>query len=86
MQHEKSKEKKVRTKISKGFQVVVPSELRKRYGVTVGDEVLWEFSTDNEISVQLQKKPSLRDLIALGRGGKKSSSVELKKKIQKGDI
>jgi bifunctional DNA-binding transcriptional regulator/antitoxin component of YhaV-PrlF toxin-antitoxin module len=27
----------IRTKISKGYQVVVPSELRKQYGVAEGD-------------------------------------------------
>ena len=31
---------KIRTKISQGYQVVVPSELRKLYEVSVGDEVL----------------------------------------------
>lgn len=84
MQEEDSKEK-VRTKISKGYQVVVPSELRKRFEVTVGDEVLWEISNKG-VSIQLQKKPSLENIVALGRSGKRSSSVELKKKIQKGEI
>ena len=76
---------KIRTKISQGYQVVVPSELRKRYEVSVGDEVLWEIS-EKGVSIQLQKKPSLANIIALGRSGKKSSSVELKKRIQKGEL
>ena len=76
---------KIRTRISKGYQVVVPSQLRKRYEVSVGDEVLWEIS-NGEVSVQLQKKPSLNGIVALGRGGKKSSSVELKRRIQKGEL
>lgn len=77
--------KKIRTRISKGFQVVVPSELRRRYEVSVGDEVLWEISKRG-ISVQLKKRPSLIGIIALGRSGTKSSSVKLKKSVQKGDI
>jgi bifunctional DNA-binding transcriptional regulator/antitoxin component of YhaV-PrlF toxin-antitoxin module len=76
---------KVRTKISKGYQVVVPSQLRRRYDVSIGDEVLWEISSKG-ISVELHKKPSLADIVALGRSGKKSSSVELKKRIQKGEL
>ena len=77
---------KVRTRISKGYQVVVPSELRKRYEVSVGDEVLWEISNKG-VSVQLQKKPSLSGIVALGRSGSKSSSsVKLKKRIQKGEL
>jgi bifunctional DNA-binding transcriptional regulator/antitoxin component of YhaV-PrlF toxin-antitoxin module len=76
---------KIRTRISKGYQVVVPSELRKRHDIGVGDEVLWEVS-NNKISVVLRKKPSLTNIIALGASGKRSSSVELKKKIQKGEL
>lgn len=30
-----------RLKISKGFQVTVPRETRKKYGLKAGDEVLW---------------------------------------------
>jgi len=83
-QSEQSAEK-VRTKISKGFQVVVPSKLRKRYGIGVGDEVLWEIS-NRGVSVQLQKKPTMTDILALGHSGKRSNAVELKKRIQKGEF
>ena len=79
-----SKER-VRTKISKGYQVVVPSELRRRYDASIGDDVLWEIS-DNHVSVQLRKRPSLSNIARLGRGGKRSNAVELKKKIQKGEL
>jgi bifunctional DNA-binding transcriptional regulator/antitoxin component of YhaV-PrlF toxin-antitoxin module len=84
MPKENSSEK-VRTKISKGFQVVVPAELRKRYDVSVGDEVLWEISKSG-ISVHLQRRPNLANITALGRSGKKSDAVELKKRIQKGEL
>jgi len=63
----------------------VPSKLRKRYGIGVGDEVLWEIS-NRGVSVQLQKKPTLTDILALGRSGKRSNAVELKKRIQKGEF
>jgi bifunctional DNA-binding transcriptional regulator/antitoxin component of YhaV-PrlF toxin-antitoxin module len=76
---------RIRTKISKGYQVVVPSELRKRYDISIGDEVLWEIS-NNGVSVQLHKKPSLSNIVGLGHSHRRSSSVELKKKIQKGEL
>ncbi|MGI0080890.1 MAG: AbrB/MazE/SpoVT family DNA-binding domain-containing protein [Nitrososphaerales archaeon] len=84
---EEDSNEKVRTKISKGYQVVVPSELRRRYEVSVGDQVLWEISNKG-VSVKLHKKPSLSDIVALGRSGSKrpGSSVELKKRIQKGEL
>ena len=80
-----SSKEKIRTKISKGYQVVVPSQLRKRYKVSVGDEVLWEISNKG-VSIQVHKKPSLEEIVGLGHGGKRASSVELKKRIQKGDL
>ena len=79
---------RIHTRISKGYQVVVPSELRKRYGVGVGDAVLWKISSkENEVSIELEKKPSLSAIVALGRSGRKgNSSVKLKKKLQKGKL
>jgi bifunctional DNA-binding transcriptional regulator/antitoxin component of YhaV-PrlF toxin-antitoxin module len=85
MQQNEHPTEKFRTKISKGFQVVVPSKLRKRYSISVGDVVLWKISNSG-VSVQLQKKPSLTDILALGHSGKRSSTVELKKRIQKGEV
>ena len=80
-----SSKERIRTKISKGYQVVVPSQLRKRYEVSVGDEVLWEISNKG-VSIQVHKKPSLGEIVGLGHSGKRVSSVELKKRIQKGDL
>ncbi|MHB1868285.1 MAG: AbrB/MazE/SpoVT family DNA-binding domain-containing protein [Nitrososphaerales archaeon] len=80
-----SSKEKIRTKISKGYQVVVPSQLRKRYKVSVGDEVLWEISNKG-VSIQVRKKPSLGEIVGLGHSRKRASSVELKKRIQRGDL
>jgi len=78
-------EERIRTRISKGYQVVVPSKLRKRYDVKVGDEVLWQIS-EQGVSVQLQWKTSLVDIVGLGHSRKESNAVDLKKKIQKGEL
>ena len=32
-----------RTKVSQGYQVAVPAQLRKRYGIEVSDEIVWIF-------------------------------------------
>ena len=81
MQVNNSSKEKIRTKISKGYQVVFPSQLRKRYKVSVGDEVLWEISNKG-VSIQVHKKPARRNCW-FGSWWKRTSSVELKKKIQR---
>ncbi len=75
----------IRTRISKGYQVVVPSALRKRVNVEVGDEVCWVIS-DKGVTTQFRKRPSLNNLVGLGSSGAKENSVELKKRIQKGEF
>ncbi len=74
----------MRTRISKGYQVVVPSELRKQYGVAEGDEVIW-IESDEGVTAQFRKKPSIANIVALGGSHKRESSVDLKKRIQKGE-
>ncbi|HEV2139038.1 MAG TPA: AbrB/MazE/SpoVT family DNA-binding domain-containing protein [Nitrososphaerales archaeon] len=79
-----TEEVRIRTRISKGFQVVVPSELRRQYKLDVGDEVIWEVG-GRAVTTEFHKKPSLLNIVALGRSGTRGSSVELKKRVQKGD-
>lgn len=50
-------------KISKGFQITVPSETREKYGLEPGDEIIW-VDTGKEIFVRpLKKKSKLTDII-----------------------
>lgn len=77
-------EKIFRTKVSQGYQVAVPAELRKRYGVDVGDEVIWILQ-DNEVKTNFRRRPSLENIASIGRSGRKESAVELKKKVQRGE-
>jgi len=77
--------REIRTKISKGYQVVVPSELRKQFGIAEGDEVLW-IASDRGVTTEFRKRPSIMNIAALGNSGLKGSSVVLKKKIQKGEL
>jgi AbrB family looped-hinge helix DNA binding protein len=80
-----TEQKEIRTKISKGYQVVVPSELRKQYGVAEGDEVLW-ISSDRGVTTEFRKRSSISNIVALGASGKRETSVALKKRIQKGEL
>ena len=50
-------------KISKGYQVAVPSETREKHGLKPGDEIIW-IDTGREIYIRpLKKKAKLTDII-----------------------
>ncbi|MGQ9720527.1 MAG: AbrB/MazE/SpoVT family DNA-binding domain-containing protein [Candidatus Jordarchaeum sp.] len=50
-------------RISKGYQVAVPSETRERHGLEPGDEIVW-IDTGEEIFIRpLKKNARLTDLI-----------------------
>ncbi len=50
-------------KLSKGFQVTVPSETREKHGLEPGDEVVW-IDTGREIFVRpLEKAVKLTDIV-----------------------
>ncbi|MCK4424695.1 AbrB/MazE/SpoVT family DNA-binding domain-containing protein [Candidatus Bathyarchaeota archaeon] len=52
-----------RLRVSKGFQVTVPSETREKYGLKPGDEVVW-VDTGKEIFVRpLRKAVKLTDIV-----------------------
>jgi len=44
-----------RTRLSAGNQVVVPSEIRKKFGLKQGDEVIWAL-VGNEINIRFVRK------------------------------
>jgi len=46
---------KIETKVSSGFQTVLPAEIREKFGVGPGDEVVWTVVGD-EIFVRVRKK------------------------------
>jgi len=51
-----------RLKVSRGFQVTVPSESREKHDLKPGDEVVW-IDTGSEIFVRPLKKAKLTDII-----------------------
>lgn len=77
--------REIRTKISRGYQVVVPSELRKQYEVGEGDVVLW-ITSDKGVVAEFRKGPSLANIVALGSSRGRENSVSTKKMVQKGEL
>ena len=81
-----SEQRVIRSKVSPGFQVAVPSELRKKFAVGVGDEVVWIVEGD-QVKADFRKRPTLEGIVSLGASGRKgANAVESKKKAQRGEI
>jgi AbrB family looped-hinge helix DNA binding protein len=81
-----SERRTLRSKVSAGYQVAVPAELRRRFGIGVGDEVVW-IVEDDQVRTDFRKKSTLENIASLGHSGKRgTSAVELKKRIQRGDV
>jgi AbrB family looped-hinge helix DNA binding protein len=70
-----------KTKISKGFQTVIPSAVRINFGVEAGDYVEWEHGPEGLV-IRFRKHKRLRDLA--GVGGAPSDAVKVKKRVQRG--
>jgi len=71
------------TKISKGFQTVVPSEIRKKFDVGPGDVLEWK-STENGAEIRFRKKVTIDDIFGMV-DGPETDAVELKRKVQRGE-
>ena len=71
------------TKISKSFQTVVPSKIRKRYNVEHEDIIEWIDEGDG-IRINIRKKVTDEDIIGTLSGDFKYDSVKLKKMYNKG--
>jgi bifunctional DNA-binding transcriptional regulator/antitoxin component of YhaV-PrlF toxin-antitoxin module len=71
-----------KTKISNGFQTVVPSSIRKKFKVGPGDLIEWVASEEG-VELKFRKKVSLDEITDIV-DTKKTDAVELKKKAQRG--
>lgn len=71
-----------KTKISKGFQTVVQSSIRKKFSVGPGDLIEWVPSEEG-VELKFRKKVSLDEITDIV-DTEKTDAVELKKKAQRG--
>ncbi len=72
-----------KTKISKGFQTVVPASIRKKFHLGPGDLVEW-LPTDKGVELRFRKKVKLEDICEIVDIND-TDAVKLKKKVQRGD-
>lgn len=73
----------MKTKISKGFQTVVPKDIRKKLGIEPGDSLLWEDKNGN-IVVRPKKRTTIEDITGMISVG--GDAVVSKKKAQRGEL
>jgi len=73
----------MKTKISKGFQTVVPREIRKKLGLEPGDSLEWE-EKGEEVVVKPRKRKTLKDITGMISVG--GDAVVSKKKAQRGEL
>ena len=74
----------VKTKISRGFQVVVPAHIRKKLNLKPGDEITWK-STKEGIIIEPYKKIVFNDVYGILDDKDDLDAVQIKKRIQKGE-
>ena len=74
-------------KIYKGFQTVIPSEIRKELDVKDTDIIEWVINKkNNNVTISFRKKASLHDLSGMGKIDKVTNAVDLKHNSQKGQL
>ena len=74
----------MRTKISKGFQTVVPRDIRKNLDLVPGDSIVWEQRKDGTVVVKPRKRKSLDDVVGtISVGG---DAVADKKRVRRGEF
>jgi AbrB family looped-hinge helix DNA binding protein len=74
----------VKTKISQGYQVVVPAEIRKNLKLKPGDFVRWK-TTKNGIIIEPLKDIKFEDIYGIIDDHDKLNAVQIKKHIQEGE-
>jgi bifunctional DNA-binding transcriptional regulator/antitoxin component of YhaV-PrlF toxin-antitoxin module len=73
-----------KTKLYKGFQTVVPIEVREKFDVDLDDILHWDIA-ENSVTIKFEKKITWDDVIGCVKIDKKTDAAKLKKKIELGD-
>lgn len=73
------------TKIYKGFQTAIPSEIRKKLKLEVDDIVEWYLDESGTVNIEFRKKSNFEDIIGIGKTPHKTDAVKMKKRVSKGE-
>lgn len=71
-----------KVKVSTKGQIVIPKELRHRFGIKEGEEVVVEESSKGVLVMKKEKSP-VKAMVGLFEGKTKKSSLELVREIRK---
>ncbi|KZX10960.1 AbrB/MazE/SpoVT family DNA-binding domain-containing protein [Methanobrevibacter curvatus] len=72
------------TKIYKGFQTVIPSEIRKKLNIEIEDIVEWFMDEKGNINLEFRKKTGFYDIKEMGEAPYNTDAVKLKKMVARG--
>ena len=73
------------TKIYKGFQTAIPSEIRKKLSLEVDDIIEWYLDESGTVNLEFRKKSNFEDIIGIGKTQHRTNAVKMKKKVAKGE-
>jgi bifunctional DNA-binding transcriptional regulator/antitoxin component of YhaV-PrlF toxin-antitoxin module len=73
------------TKLYKGWQTVVPLEIRKKLNVDSKDVLEWNITPNGKAIVTFKKKKTIHDIVGIAHSEKKTNAVKLKKRAQLGE-
>lgn len=71
------------TKISSENSTVIPSPIRRKFGISPGDILQWDVDKD-KIQVTPRKKVTLDDIVGMISVG--GDAVKSKKQVQRGEL
>jgi len=72
------------TKVYKGYQTIIPSEIRKKLGIKPEDKIVWNLNEDGAVNLNFKKQKTTKDLVGCISSKNKPNSVQLKKQSQRG--
>ncbi|GAA5819669.1 MAG: conserved hypothetical protein [Methanobrevibacter sp. CfCl-M3] len=73
------------TNIYKGYQTVVPSKIRKQLNLDLNHVIEWNIKENGKVEVAFRKKTSFMDLKAIVSSKNSTDSVELQRKMRRGE-
>jgi len=72
------------TTVYKGYQTVIPSEIRKKLGIQPKDKITWDLKDDGTVNLNFKKQKTTEDLIGCISSENITNAVKLKKQSQRG--